>query len=113
MANLGGVPQYPILYRLSDPGKKDGIKLLSSKKLSLILECNAMWRFLIKGIYNACRPRKLSGGVSFRNLVRFGSLSFGISRDSAPINSGPLLFDDTFHSILSLREFLRCSTDLD
>ena len=50
-----------------------------------------------------------SGGVSFRKLVRLGSLSFGDSQDFAPINSGPMPSDDTFHFIPSFPKFSRRS----
>lgn len=45
--------------------------------------------------------------------MRLGSLSFGISKDSAPINSESMFSADTFYSILSLRELLHYSTYLD
>ena len=45
--------------------------------------------------------------------MRLGSLSFGISKDSAPINSESMFSADTFYSILILRELLHCSTYLD
>lgn len=47
-----------------------------------------------------------ANGVSFRNLVLLGSLSFGVPRDFIPINSGPIPSDDTFISLLAFWNFL-------
>lgn len=47
-----------------------------------------------------------TSGVSFRNLVWLGSLSFGVSRDFIPINSGPIPSNDTFASLLAFWNLL-------
>ena len=53
--------------------------------------------------------KSLSGGVSFRNLVRLGFSSFGVLRDFILINSGPIYSVNTFRLVSCFSKFLGAS----
>ena len=50
-----------------------------------------------------------ANNMSFQNLARLGSLSFGVPRDFIPINSGPTPPKNIFASLLALWNFLALS----
>ena len=90
MANPGGVLQYPLLSRLSDQGRKGGIKILTLHNFSFI------WTTMARGAFSL---RELVRRADFENSARWcvvselGAIRFpvvwGDSRGFVPINRGP------------------------
>lgn len=111
VADLGGILQYPLLYRSFYPGRKGGLKMTSQKfppSFRVVRHVASQKGHLLW----APTLKSLSGGVSFRNLVRMGSLSLKILWDFIPINSGPVLSVGTFHFVPCSSKFSQSSKNI-